>query len=221
MTSDRSRCTEGWDADTTDKVSHWGSTDGRSLGVDNPLMRNDSSCNKGNKNDKDTDSKETGNSDTGNDDDPVVDSSSKPGEKDPEPEGGDPDELLARGKIQDVMFAQDAARGATGQNGSGLPDRTTKGKRGLQPWAPEPLVEPRVPGPDENAGSASSAIRADLLNNANAYPTPDNPDGPTDPRASAGTTLNRNLHNAMSGGVTASPVDGGQGSPTPPPSDPR
>lgn len=216
--SDRSGCFGSWDAATRDKVNHWGKAN-EGLGVDNPLTRVDSSCHKGGKGDKDTGTTDTGSSDPDKTNKVVDDTSGKPVDKDPDPEGGDPDELISQGQIQDVIAAQEAATGAANQSGTGLPKRTTKGKRGLQPWSSEPLIV-RGPRPDENAGATNSAIRSDLLSNANAFPTPDDPDGPTDPRASAGTSLNNNASNTMNGGSTSSPIDGGQGG-TPPPSDPR
>lgn len=165
---------------------------------------------------KDNRGEDNGNNDTGGQEEkPIVDSSSKPGKKDADPEGDDPDEILSPAAIRAAMFAQGSPQGVADQNGTGLPKRTTKGKRGLQPWAAPSLVGPHVPRPDENAGSTTAAVQSRFLNGANAFPTPDDEGGPTDPRASAGTLLSSRVNR----GTAASPVDGGQG--PPPPSDPR
>ncbi len=133
------------------------------------------SCEKGS-GDKDSGGKGTG-ADV-KEEDPVIDEASgKPDiEKDPEPEGDDPDEL--RGAIIDQTMAALGAGGGsgTGLGRNGLPQRTT-GERGEGlGWRVKFEARPGVEdgGPDELASPVmTEAIDCAFAGGQNASPTPD------------------------------------------------
>jgi hypothetical protein len=203
-----------WDAATVNKVSHWGFGGGG-----NPLIGHKDNKGSG---DKDTGGKDTGDKSTGDKPDsekPIEDDSSgKPVKTDSDPEGGGPDELLSPAAGNAALFDQAFSLQFQRDDGSGLPRRTTTesgGGDGLLnlPWHKRPLLGPREPGPDEVGSPAvTDAILSQFFGGENSYPTPDDPDGPGDPRSSDGLTFATSLVQQ-----TMSPVDGGQGvKPLPP-----
>jgi len=125
--------------------------------------------------------KDSGDKNTGGDvkeDDPIIDESAgkPPIEKDPEPEGGDPDEL--RGAfVDEAMTAYGTGAGtAAGLDSHGNPQRTT-GERGEGlGWRVNHEARPGVEdgGPDELASPVlAAAIDCALTQGLNATPTPD------------------------------------------------
>lgn len=200
--SDISHNSSAWDAATERKVQHWGYRGG----TGNPLIGRTDSNKDGSG--KDENVKDSG----GKDSKPTHDDAvkeimwSKPGDKDPKPEGGDPDELMSPVGQEAAMFDR-ATAGFMQQYASGLPHRpTTVGEQGLEPWRKRSLAGPHVPRPDENRSAATLVASAQnaTLSGSNACPPPDNPDGRTDPRASDGQMR---VAGRMS--LTASPADVG------------
>lgn len=209
-----------WSDQAEYKSEHWG-TGGfyqADCGVDFlPGYNNDEKGTGG----KDDGDKQTGGSDDGGNAKPKdevvddTDSSGKPIKTDSDPETGGPDKMWL--KIEGAALYDESSL-PFGQNGSGstFPGTwykpSTDSGKGC-PWWPRSLMGHRPPRPDEGVGlSAGAGIQSQFLGGAASFPTPDDPDGPDDPRAADGIVLSvGSLQQA------ASPPDGGQGGEVTPP----
>ena len=164
--------------------------------------------------------------DKGGEEDPVVDESSgKPSvDKDPEPEGDDPDELRGA-NVDQAMAGFGSGGGAdTGLDPYGNPQRTT-GERGEGlGWRVENEARPGVEdgGPDEFTSPVfTEAIDCALTEGLNASPTPEDDGSGPHPRPEFNVTQIGGQAAAMSGssgGQSAYPRPDDDGSgPLPPP----
>ena len=253
-----------WDAATWNKVSHWGSTRGNPLYLEGTQLWRVDDCNDGNKGSntkpsegKDT-SKPSGGNDTSNesadvkpkensDQDPIKDTGgSNPSvEKDPEPEGGDPDEMRspAVGELRNV----EALRAAVGME---LPGRVTPRSPGgnrvptgdqRPSWKRLPdysRPDPEGGGPDEFRNPIGlTAVSVNLRNGATSLSgesggEDNGPNGPISPDPGWNQSSVQSRMSATSGSgmislgisATMSPAIGDNGKETgggPGPVDPR
>lgn len=153
-----------------------------------PLPRQ--SCEKGS--DKDTDKNTDSNDSTEETikEKPVEDESGgkPPVEKDPEPEGDDPDEL--RGALVDQAMAA-YADAPTGWSPSGErePGEDDPWARHRQEIGGNGIADPEEGGPDEMGSPVSSALNSALVGGENAHPAnPDDPAPPPRPEVSPDAT---------------------------------
>jgi|GEM_PF-3087986 len=176
-------------------------------------------------------------------DEDIMDEDAADIEKDPEPEGDDPDEMLSPvSRYRDVMAnvhqahrMQDAGRGDGRGGGSGSPEsdpneiqRRKKlndiwGATHVVPYAVAP-ADPEDGGPDETGRPVGAEVAA-FANGYACQPTPDG-DDPDDPRASGGEGTVRSQANpgdaqnvslkSRAAGAVLSPAIGDDGGPTGP-----
>ena len=203
-------CPEGgsWDDAATDKVSGWGSPAGH------PLIQTCEAYEDGGSDGK-SGSDTGGKVDSGKAEDDIVDFTEKEAglddevSKDPEPEGDDPEEQ--DGGLVDHAFAMydPSVASATDPDANNLPRTGERDAGEDDPWARHRakvsgrgIIDPEGDGgPDElTSPTAASLVDAAIIGDFARYPTPDDTDGPTDPRASVGE-----LGTMMSDGPTASP----------------
>lgn len=148
-------------------------------------------------------------------------------EKDPNPEGDDPDEC--RDKLFDQALAMyGPSAGQSTPDANNLPRTGQQAPGQDDPWARHRaeiggvggVIDPEDGGPDEAgypAAAAIDAVDAAIVSGYDRYPEPDDPDGPTDPRASEGNLPCAAVVGSYAASESASPpVDGGDGGGTGP-----
>jgi hypothetical protein len=121
-------------------------------------------------------------------------------ERDPEPEGDEPDENMNPASVaagRSVMVSAvkaeagfDNTSGGSNGSSSGLPSRTPQGGGlpGVNDIERNARPDPEDGGPDEMASPGSGAINHAMVNGANYQPEPGG-DDPGDPRASEGGNM--------------------------------
>ena len=220
-----------WNDATERKLHNWGSTRGHPLIRTSRRYDNDDGKG-GGKEDGGKPSGGTAEVDKDKDegtveelkDEPIDEGSGgqPPIKKDPNPEGDDPDELGGRGVLDFRRFDRSAAGfdkpfgGSRGSGRSGVEQEEQERLRFQREHyrrTRHVSPDPEDGGPDElDTPAASAGFNGQLLRGYAAYPTPDDSDGPDDPRASDGGGSR-----VVGQGFMASPPDGGQGGqPIPP-----